>query len=185
MAVKSIRALLSAITIAATAMVTMPATTVPAIAESDGYTVLHNGHSQIRCRGNSRSCLSRQYQPRGWHGRHYKHRHHGHRHYGHRHHKHSRRHYNDGAAAAIIGLGTLAIVGGALANQNRTLPHTADPNYRGHRHAKRPHVYTHAGALEPWSPGWYEWCDNRYRSFNARTGTFRGYDGRDHFCVPR
>ncbi|MDJ0612774.1 MAG: BA14K family protein [Rhizobiaceae bacterium] len=39
--------------------------------------------------------------------------------------------------------------------------------------------------LEPWTPGWREWCQNRYRSFNPSTGTFRGYDGLDHFCVPK
>ncbi len=39
--------------------------------------------------------------------------------------------------------------------------------------------------LQPWTPGWREWCDNRYRSFNPTTGTFRGYDGLDHFCVPK
>jgi len=38
-------------------------------------------------------------------------------------------------------------------------------------------------SYEPWTPAWAEWCDNRYRSFNINTGTFRGYDGRDHFCV--
>ena len=35
---------------------------------------------------------------------------------------------------------------------------------------------------EPWSTAWLEACRQRYRSFNERTGTFRGYDGRDHFC---
>ncbi|HMF66086.1 MAG TPA: BA14K family protein, partial [Phyllobacterium sp.] len=35
---------------------------------------------------------------------------------------------------------------------------------------------------QPWSPGWYRYCANRYRSFNPETGTFRGYDGRDYFC---
>ena len=39
--------------------------------------------------------------------------------------------------------------------------------------------------LEPWTAGWREWCQNRYRSFNPSTGTFRGYDGFDHFCVPK
>jgi len=38
-------------------------------------------------------------------------------------------------------------------------------------------------SYEPWSQEWARWCDNKYRSFNVRTGTFRGYDGRDHFCV--
>lgn len=36
---------------------------------------------------------------------------------------------------------------------------------------------------EPWSAEWANWCDNKYRSFNRSTGTFRGYDGLDHFCV--
>lgn len=50
----------------------------------------------------------------------------------------------------------------------------------------QPNVITYQGSasLEPWTPGWREWCSNRYRSFNGQTGTFRGYDGLDHFCVP-
>lgn len=40
-----------------------------------------------------------------------------------------------------------------------------------------------AATYEPWTPEWARWCDNRYRSFNPSTGTFRGYDGLDHFCV--
>ena len=39
-----------------------------------------------------------------------------------------------------------------------------------------------ADPYEPWSTAWLEACRQRYRSFNERTGTFRGYDGRDHFC---
>ena len=27
-----------------------------------------------------------------------------------------------------------------------------------------------------------EWCLNRYRSYNPRTNTFMGYDGRRHYC---
>ena len=30
---------------------------------------------------------------------------------------------------------------------------------------------------------WYDYCSDRYRSFNARTGTFTGNDGEQHFCV--
>ena len=41
----------------------------------------------------------------------------------------------------------------------------------------------YAGAYEPWSAGWYEYCSDRYRSFNPRSGTFVGYDGAEHFCV--
>ena len=39
------------------------------------------------------------------------------------------------------------------------------------------------GSYEPWTPEWAQWCDENYRSFNRNTGTFRGYDGLDHFCV--
>ncbi len=46
-------------------------------------------------------------------------------------------------------------------------------------------TFRESASLEPWSPGWREWCSNRYRSFNARTGTYRGFDGLDHFCVPQ
>ena len=27
-----------------------------------------------------------------------------------------------------------------------------------------------------------DWCHRKYRSYNARTDTFRGYDGYDHHC---
>ena len=46
-------------------------------------------------------------------------------------------------------------------------------------------TFNEPGSLEPWTPGWREWCEDNYRSFNASTGTCRGYDGLDHFCVPR
>lgn len=38
--------------------------------------------------------------------------------------------------------------------------------------------------LEPWSADWYQYCSHRYRSFDARTGTVLGSDGRRHFCSP-
>lgn len=69
--------------------------------------------------------------------------------------------------------------------------------YRGGKHGRRHQEPTviryddgygsrgHHGGLtyEPWTPEWQSWCSSSYRSFNPRTGTFRGYDGRDHFCV--
>jgi hypothetical protein len=30
--------------------------------------------------------------------------------------------------------------------------------------------------------GWYEYCSSKYRSFNANTGTYTGYDGLTHYC---
>jgi BA14K-like protein len=40
-----------------------------------------------------------------------------------------------------------------------------------------------ARGAEPWSRGWYRYCENRYRSFDARSGTFIGNDGEEHFCI--
>ena len=35
---------------------------------------------------------------------------------------------------------------------------------------------------QPWTGEWYEYCRARYRSFDANTGYFVGYDGRYYFC---
>ncbi|TDH34350.1 BA14K family protein [Pseudohoeflea suaedae] len=102
-------------------------------------------------------------QKRDWHKngkRYYSSRHYRHRPYYHHHHN------NNGNAAAALGLGLAigAVTAGAIASSRAPAP-----AYYG-------------GGLEPWSPGWYRYCEDKYRSFNARTGTYRGYDGRDHFC---
>lgn len=39
------------------------------------------------------------------------------------------------------------------------------------------------GSLEPWSAGWIDYCSDKYRTFDSRTGTYKGYDGLKHFCV--
>lgn len=59
--------------------------------------------------------------------------------------------------------------------------------YGGGHHPK-PKVVTYdddfgGGYLEPWSQAWMQYCRATYRSFDARTGTYRGYDGQRHFCV--
>lgn len=89
---------------------------------------------------------------------------HGSRHYSNRH-----RNNNDGIALGVLGLAAGAIIGGAIVDSRR--------NYN----TSRPVQY--GGSIEPWTPAWYRYCDDRYRSFNDRTGTYRGYDGQDHFCV--
>lgn len=87
-----------------------------------------------------------------------------------------RRHNDNGSAIAlgIIGLGAAAIIGGAIANSNNQGVTYRQPA------APRP---VSGGRYEPWSNSWFQYCSNKYRSFNASTGTYRGYDGRDHFCV--
>ncbi len=44
---------------------------------------------------------------------------------------------------------------------------------------------SNSNLAEPWSPQWYSYCRSTYRSFNAKSGTFLGYDGIRHFCVPK
>ena len=71
--------------------------------------------------------------------------------------------------------------------QRVPLDHYGSPISQTPRRYNEPEVITYrdSASLEPWTPGWREWCSNRYRSFNQQTGTFRGYDGFDHFCVPK
>lgn len=100
--------------------------------------------------------------PRQWHGKHR---------------RHYRDHYNnDALTLGIIGLGAGVIIGGAIANSNQ--PRVI------YRDRSAPRAVS-GGDYEPWSRSWYRYCANKYRSFNASTGTYRGYDGRDHFCVVR
>lgn len=103
-----------------------------------------------------------------------------------RHHQAPRHIYrnNDAAAAAIIGLGVGAIIGGAIANSHNN-PRVIYRPAPAPRHYREQHVDRVGGSFEPWTKSWYRYCSNKYRSFNATTGTFRGYDGRDHFCVAR
>ena len=74
--------------------------------------------------------------------------------------------------AGLIGLGVGAAVGAAL-----TAPAYVGPPPPG------PYAPV-AGAYGPpaWSPEWYTYCAQRYRSFNSHTGYFTGYDGQPYFC---
>lgn len=47
----------------------------------------------------------------------------------------------------------------------------------------QPQYVNEVGTLRPWSHSWMRYCQQRYRSFDPSTGTFVGYDGREHFCV--
>lgn len=114
---------------------------------------------------------------------------------------------------AIVAAGVLGLAVGALiANANQPAAHrqpVVHPNpylqprprperdYFPPRPVQHGHYGYHDGhgrhdhyrpvrntwSAEPWTPEWYRYCSSRYRSFDARTGTYRGYDGRSHFCV--
>jgi hypothetical protein len=76
------------------------------------------------------------------------------------------RHHDEGAAAAgIAGFAAGAILGGALAS--------------------RPHYYygPPAYAYEPGRDAdAIAYCERHFRTYNPRTGLYRGYDGRYHHC---
>lgn len=38
------------------------------------------------------------------------------------------------------------------------------------------------GRPEPWTRAWYNYCHQKYRSFNPRTGYFTTYSGQKRFC---
>ncbi|MBK3745528.1 BA14K family protein [Paraburkholderia aspalathi] len=104
----------------------------------------------------------------------------------------SRRHdRNDAVAAGVIGLAAGALIGGALAQPRQPeyyapAPYSAPPRVI---YEQAPAYYpvaparaSYRGGAEPWSRAWYDYCSQQYRSFNPQTGTYRGYDGADHFC---
>jgi hypothetical protein len=100
------------------------------------------------------------------------------------------RHHNNGDAVALgaLGLATGVIIGGAIASQPRYQERVyidPEPEYYEPRpvyRRARPVVVENYGGLEPWTPRWYRYCSQRYRSFDSQSGTFVGYDGREHFC---
>ena len=98
--------------------------------------------------------------------------------------RHRHRHGGgDAVAAGIIGFGAGAILGGALAQ-----PRYSEPRYYPGTvyvepapvYVRPARVYTYAPA--PWSEEWYDYCGDRYRSFNPSTGYYVGYDGAYHLC---
>ncbi len=100
----------------------------------------------------------------------------------------------DAAALGLFGLAAGVVVGSAIANSG---PRYVEPEY------VEPRRYVPRGAylegpvddypppprvrasydLQPWTPEWNRYCSNRYQSFDPRSGTYVGYDGRDHFCT--
>lgn len=95
--------------------------------------------------------------------------------------RHRNRH-GDAVAAGILGFAAGAILSGALARPRYYEYYEPAPVYR----APPPVAYNQAPVYysppDPWTPEWYAYCSDRYRSFNEETGYFRGYDGNYHFC---
>ncbi|MGZ8416131.1 MAG: BA14K family protein [Methyloceanibacter sp.] len=91
-------------------------------------------------------------------------------------HGHGHGGWGGGWGAGLVGFGVGAIVGSALAPREVYVapPPPPGPAYYG------PAAYTYAPPA--WTPDWYTYCAQRYRSFNPRTGYFVGYDGLPYFC---
>ncbi len=106
----------------------------------------------------------------------------------------------DIAAIGILGIGAGIVASAIIADQNAPQNFESDfpeppRSYRSdHRRSygdedrgtyrrsdNRQMVYS--DYAEPWTKPWYRYCSDRYRSFNPRTGTYRGYDGQEHFCT--
>ncbi len=104
---------------------------------------------------------------------------------------------DDLLAAGAVGLVTGALIGTAIGSQPRYYGEPErvyidpEPEYYEPRPVFRPRpvyrpVYrpvVESYGLEPWTPEWYRYCSQRYRSFDPDSGTFVGYDGRSHFCT--
>jgi hypothetical protein len=97
--------------------------------------------------------------------------------------RHRRHHHRgDALAAGILGFTAGALLSGALARPRYYDYYEPAPVYR----ARPPVVYetvpVYYSRPDPWTPEWYAYCSDRYRSFDEQTGYFLGYDGNYHFC---
>ncbi|MCZ8544684.1 BA14K family protein [Mesorhizobium qingshengii] len=107
--------------------------------------------------------------------------------------RHHRHHGNgDAIAAGVLGLAAGALIVGALANDQPPPDDYGDSYYYRdvrprpapvRRYYEEPRVVYNDSYAEPWTRDWYEYCSDRYRTFNSRTGTFTGNDGEQHFCT--
>ncbi len=98
----------------------------------------------------------------GWRG-HHGHYYHGPTRYYHGPSRYYYRHHDNGGAVAagILGLAAGAIAAGAIANSQPVYPAPAPVYGRSDHEA---------------------YCYSKYRSYDARTDTYLGYDGYRHYC---
>lgn len=112
-----------------------------------------------------------------------------------REHRIHRSHDSDGdvVAAGIVGLALGALAVGAIAASREE--HAGNPLRHPRPRPDRDFVVDDGPAyvaddgyddygpsFEPWSRSWYRYCQQRYRTFDPESGTYVGYDGREHFC---
>jgi BA14K-like protein len=86
---------------------------------------------------------------------------------------------------ALIGTGVGAVGGAAANNANQGNAYWAAYNdcMANQGPAPRQTVYDAADeAPEPWTDEWYDYCANKYHSFNARTGYYLTSTGQRRLC---
>lgn len=85
------------------------------------------------------------------------------------------------AVGALLGLGAAAIISGSQ-RRHYNYGYGPGPYY----YAPPPVAYVPAPvyryAPAPWTPAWYNYCSQRYRSFDPRSGTFQPYNGPRRLC---
>ncbi len=80
----------------------------------------------------------------------------------------SRHHHGNSGAAVAAGILGGLLLGGMIASS---------PGYGYYDYAPPPGYYRGSS-----DDAWLDYCFSRYRSFDPRSGTYLGYDGRRHYC---
>jgi len=91
-------------------------------------------------------------------------------------------------AAGVLGFAAGAIIAGSVTRHHyghdtyHYDDHYAPPRrvYRQQHYYPAPQAYSYAP--EPWTPEWYDYCHSKFRSFDARSGTYQPYHGPRRFC---
>ncbi|MCL6229338.1 BA14K family protein [Bartonella bilalgolemii] len=98
----------------------------------------------------------------------------------------SRSSSSSGNVGGVIAAGLLALTAGIIIKnalkepeQPQVVYQTPPPNQTVYQ--VQPTV-TYQPAQPLNTTSWYQYCKKTYRSFNPKTGTFRGHDGLDHVC---
>ncbi|WP_042995319.1 BA14K family protein [Bartonella quintana] len=95
----------------------------------------------------------------------------------------------DALAAGILGLAAGAVLGNVLKKPEQPqIVYQGVPQVVYQQVPQSQIIYEvqstarYKPLQQPWADDWLQYCKKKYRSFNPKTGTFRGYDGLEHIC---
>ncbi len=107
---------------------------------------------------------------------------------------HDRHHGDDMLAVGIAGLAAGVIAGAIVSGSQDNGPREVQTYDEPPRYRERA-VYDNSGddgyrpasyqRVRPWSPAWYQICEDRYDSFDPQTGTYIDGYGNERFCKVR